>query len=423
MGSIARRLNRQVRKAVGLDAAQRVYPPKTATRSLTRPLVTPSRATLRGQSLRLGRLGQSAHHTDALAVHQGSISGVRTGRFAARSSSRCSRCSRQFDRLQDAKDFEASVRRARQTGDLSTLAACGRRLSDYAPQWWSDYAEPNLTARTLEVYATQLDLRIIPHLGGHRLRELTPGVVQELLARLGREGVGDPSIVKPATALQSILNRAVIDGLIARNPVALVRKPPQRRKREPIMVAPATVELIRASLGQREATLVSVLAYAGLRPESEAITLTWKQFGRRTLAIDASKTGRKRHVRLLAPLASDVDGWREVSGERTGNGLVFPASGGAWTRSDWRNWVRRIWRPATRRPASIPESGRATCAAASRACSFTRGATRGAQRDRGRRPARTLAADMPPALTGLFAEAHPDERVGAELAIPRARAR
>jgi site-specific recombinase XerD len=146
--------------------------------------------------------------------------------------------SRQFDRLQDAKDF-------------------GRRLSDYAPLWWSDYAEPNLTPRTLEVYATQLDLRIIPHLGGHRLREPTPAVVQELLARLGREGVGDPSIVKTATVLQSILNRAVIDGMIARNPVAVVRKPPQRRKRAPIMVPPATVELIRAGLGQRDATLVS----------------------------------------------------------------------------------------------------------------------------------------------------------------------
>jgi integrase len=30
-------------------------------------------------------------------------------------------------------------------------------------------------------------------------------------------------------------------------------------------------------------------------------------------------------------------------------GLVFPTSkGGAWTRDDWRNWTRRVWRPAAK---------------------------------------------------------------------------
>jgi len=325
--------------------------------------------------------------------------------------------SRQFDRLQDAKDFEARVRRERQIGNLSTLTAGSRRLSDYAAQWWSDYAEPNLTPRTLEVYATQLDLRIIPHLGGHRLRELTPGVVQELLARLGREGVGDPSIVKTATVLQSILNRAVIDGSIARNPVAVVRKPPQRRKREPIMVAPATVELIRASLSQRDATLVSVLAYAGLRPESEAITLTWAQVGRRTLAINASKTERQRHVRLLAPLASDLEAWRDVSGEHTGNGLVFPASGGAWTRSDWRNWVRRVWRPAATNAGLDPTVRPRDLRGSFASLLIYEGRNVIEVADQlGHSPQTCLQH-----YTGLLAEAHPDDRVGAERAIARAR--
>jgi integrase len=325
--------------------------------------------------------------------------------------------SRQFDRLQDARDFEARVRRERQTGDLSVLTAGGRRLSDYAARWWSDYAEPNLTPRTLEVYATQLDLRIIPHLGGHRLRELTPGVVQELLARLVREGVGDPSIVKTATVLQSILGRAVIDGLIARNPVAVVRKPSQRRKRQPIMVAPQSVERVRANLGQRDATLVSVLAYAGLRPESEAITLTWAQIGNRTLAINASKTGRQRNVRMLAPLAEDLDAWREASGERPGSGLVFPASGGAWTRSDWRNWVRRVWRPATAKAGLDPTARPRDLRGSFASLLIYEGRNVIEVADQlGHSPQTCLQNHA-----GLFAEVHPNERVDAEAAIARAR--
>lgn len=327
--------------------------------------------------------------------------------------------SRQFDRLQDAKDFEARVRRERQTGDLSILTAGSRTLSDYAAQWWSDYAEPNLTPRTLEVYATQLDLRIIPHLGSHRLRALTPSVVQELLARLAREGVGDPSIVKTATVLQSMLSRAVIDGLIVRNPVAVVRKPSQRRTREPMMVSPPSVELIRADLSLRDATLVSVLAYAGLRPESEAIVLTWGQVGRRTLAINASKTGRQRHVRLLGPLAEDLAAWREASGEHLGNGLAFPMSGGAWSRSDWRNWVRRVWRPATSRAGLDPTVRPRDLRSSFASLLIYEGRNVIEVADQlGHSPQTCLQH-----YAGLFAEVHPDDRVGAELAITRARAR
>jgi integrase len=254
---------------------------------------------------------------------------------------------RHFGRLEDARTWDAEVRRRRQSGDLVLLTAGSQTLSEYAAKWWEDYAEQHLARRTLEVYASQLDLRITPMLGGYRLREITPGLVQEFLGRLGREGVGDASIVKTATVLQSIFNRAVIEGLAERNPVAVVRKPPQRRKREPDLVSPETVERIRANLREADAMLVSLLAYAGLRPESEAMTLTWGQVGKRSLRIDATKTGRQRHVRLLAPLAEDLETWRTALGSPAEGTLVCPRrEGAAWDQSAWRNWVRRIYRPA-----------------------------------------------------------------------------
>jgi integrase len=254
---------------------------------------------------------------------------------------------RHFGRLEDARTWDAEVRRRRQSGDLVLLTAGNQTLGEYAAKWWEDYAEQHLAPRTLEVYASQLDLRITPMLGGYRLREITPGLVQEFLGKLGREGVGDASIVKTATVLQSIFNRAVIEGLAERNPVAVVRKPSQRRKREPDLVSPETVERIRADLREADAMLVSLLAYAGLRPESEAVTLTWGQVGRRSLRIDATKTGRQRHVRLLAPLAEDLEVWRTALGSPAEGTLVCPRrAGAAWDQSAWRNWVRRIYRPA-----------------------------------------------------------------------------
>ena len=73
---------------------------------------------------------------------------------------------------------------------------------------------------------------------------------------------------------------------------------------------PATVEAMRAASEPRDATLISVLAYAGLRPQ-EALGLRWRHVGERTLTVYASKTGQRRSVRLLAPLREDLTRWRE----------------------------------------------------------------------------------------------------------------
>ena len=131
-----------------------------------------------------------------------------------------------------------------------------------------------LTERTQDVYATQFDLRILPRLGAMRLRDIRPSTVEEFVAGMKRRGVGDPTIVKTLTVLQSILQRAVRDEEITTNPVRLVEKPSQAREREPVMVTPVKVEAIRRAFpGRRlsrlrDATLTTLLAYAGLRPRA-----------------------------------------------------------------------------------------------------------------------------------------------------------
>jgi integrase len=151
--------------------------------------------------------------------------------------------------------------------------------------------------------------------------------------------------------LQGVMGLAVLHGRIASNPVKAVRKPRQvSRTVRPL--APESVERIRLQLGARDATLVSILAYAGLRP-GEALALGWRNVRERTILVDraialgtekGTKTNATRTVRLLAPLAKDLAGWQRAS---DGRELVFPRSDGApWTDHDYRNWRKRIYRPA-----------------------------------------------------------------------------
>jgi integrase len=161
--------------------------------------------------------------------------------------------------------------------------------------------------------------------------------------------------------LQGVLERAVEWGRIPADPSRAVRKPSQRRQRAVRPLPPEQVEHIRAYLLERgrlrDAVLVSLLAYAGLRP-GEALALTWGHVRVRTILVESAlafgdlkttKTGRTRTGRLLAPLAADLGEWRVASGRPDERSLVFlNRSGSAWSDASWRNWRRRIFAPASR---------------------------------------------------------------------------
>jgi integrase len=263
---------------------------------------------------------------------------------------------RAFDRKRDAEAADAEIRRRDALGEFGILAAGRETLADFAREWWRLYAEPNLARKTLEVYADLWDRHVLPCLGGFKLHELTPELLESFQVDLRSAGVGDPTIVKALSLLQGMLTRAVIWRRITSNPAAAIRKPPQRRTRAVRPLAPASVERLRRELGsERDRALVSVLAYAGLRP-GEALALTWADVRERTLLVERAvslgeeketKTRRRRSVRLVGPLAADLAAWRMRSGRPPETALVFPRSDGRpWHDTDWRNWRQRAFATA-----------------------------------------------------------------------------
>lgn len=271
--------------------------------------------------------------------------------------------SRTFAREGAAHRFDERVKELRALGELDRLDERPRGLQtvdEWSQHWWESYAEPKLADATLDLYSIQLDLRIIPRWGATQLRDLEPGAIERWVGQLARDGTGDASILQTLAVMSGMLKRAERDGEITRNPIPLVAKPAQGPKREPVLISPLQVERIRAwmlterpaDVALRDATLVSVLAYAGPRPESEALPLVWDQVGPRAIHFVATKHGRgtrkPRSTRLLAPLAQDLRQWRMASGRPAATARVFPGNGakGAWKGDEWDTWRRSAFRPA-----------------------------------------------------------------------------
>lgn len=214
---------------------------------------------------------------------------------------------RTFLKHGDAKAFETDVKRRQQLGALAPGVIQSRMtLADFVrEEWWPRHAIPNLKPSTQRRYLEVWGTHLLPALGDHELRAITAMLVEDLRAQFDAQKVGIQTQRKALMLLQGILRRAVVRGLIPANPVSVVGKPRQPPIRRPEPLSPTTVERIRAQLPRRDATLVSVLAYAGLRRE-EATSARWGDLGDRTLHVHASKTERARTIKLIQPLVQDL---------------------------------------------------------------------------------------------------------------------
>ena len=156
---------------------------------------------------------------------------------------------------------------------------------------WLELYARDLGPRTRLDYGVVLDRHVLPRLGRLRLRDITPETVARFRADLERVGVGRSTVRRSMVVLQGVLSRGVEWRRISHNPVPAVRKPSNRRLTP---VRPFTVEEIEHVRDHLmlvgltgDATLISVLAYAGLRPQ-EALALYWDD-----VAYVACSSGRR----------------------------------------------------------------------------------------------------------------------------------
>jgi integrase len=140
--------------------------------------------------------------------------------------------------------------------------AAGPLFDEFARAWLAQRAD--LRPRTVELYNGLLARHLLPQLGHRPVAAITTAVVREWYAERLGSGAGRSTVAKSYRLLKSILNTALVDELILRNPCVIrgagAEKTPER--------VPPTLEQALAlsdAIAPRWRMLVLLAAWSGLR--------------------------------------------------------------------------------------------------------------------------------------------------------------
>jgi integrase len=140
--------------------------------------------------------------------------------------------------------------------------AIGRiTLSEYGSRW---IAEHKLASRTRDLYRGLFRGHVEPFLGKQALEDLKPETIRWWRARLRDDGRSESTTAKAYRLLRAIMNAAVDDGRISRNPCRIKGADQERPHERPVATVPQVLALAEA-VGPRYRTFVLTAALCSLR--------------------------------------------------------------------------------------------------------------------------------------------------------------
>lgn len=236
-----------------------------------------------------------------------------------------------------------------------------------------DYVDPRSGAQTFGVLAQRftagrvvkqktasgerslLDSRILPRWENVQLAHIVESEIRTWLADMQRE-VSSSRARQAFILYRQILDLAVADRALAKNPAQGVKAPRAKTSRDAVFLSVEQVhEVADAMTRPSDATLARFLAFTGLRwGEAVAITVDSLDFARhivhvrRTYSEDGGKliTGTpKDHAARWVPFPAGLDAdLQTLIAGRPGASDVFQTPAGGVLRSG--NWTSRVLRPA-----------------------------------------------------------------------------
>jgi integrase len=228
-------------------------------------------------------------------------------------------------------------------------------LCDYAATWIDE--RPGLRPKTVTLYCYLLRSHIAPHFQTMTIARLNLATVRRWRKKLLDNGVSLVTTAKAYRLLRAIMNTALDDGLIRRNPCRIKRAGNEESPERPVLTVPQVYGLAEA-IGPRYRTLILLATFASLRwAELAALTphdidldactvrvtrqISYPRGGGHSFGLPKSRAGRRVVPfpdLIAADLRAHLDGLDQAAA------LVFTSPDGQPLRHS--NFYRRAWMPA-----------------------------------------------------------------------------
>ncbi|GGP39387.1 tyrosine-type recombinase/integrase [Saccharothrix coeruleofusca] len=271
-----------------------------------------------------------------------------------------------------AEDFLIEMESDKREGKYIDPNAGKTLLRDQAESWLKGYSADAATRQTI---ASRLRSQIYPFFGHRQVGAITPQLVRDWLGELQEKGLGATYQAVLFETLSSIMNSAVDDKRIHRNPCKVNSiKRPQRSSRKVVPWAESRLHKLQLALDARFKIVTPLGAGCGLR-QGEILAFSPDDIDRdsmiinvrrqirsinRGLVFSLPKRNKERQVPLAAGVLEAIDAymemypptavtlpWDQPRGSRvTVNLLMVREDGGVYS-GDLFNKV--VWVPAFKR--------------------------------------------------------------------------
>jgi integrase len=215
--------------------------------------------------------------------------------------------SAEFERLRDAKTFEAERRVLLRRSDWVDPSR-GRVSFDGVAQDWMT-TRSGVAARTRDTESWLYTRWIKPVFGSRRVASITSADVARWMGSLGAEGAARSTVRRALAVLRAILGHAVADRMISSSPASVVRAPRGGARREGRALTVAELERFIVSLPDEFRVPVACLALTGLRfSEWAALTVG-----------DVAETRYGRVLRIHRAMTQSRGGGARIVGDTKGH--------------------------------------------------------------------------------------------------------
>ena len=141
----------------------------------------------------------------------------------------------------------------------------GKKPFDEWAQEWLEARKTEIAPLTFMGYEGLLRAHLLPAFGVSPLNKIRPLDVQKLLGKMAEKGLSRSRIRQARQLLSMIMNAAVDNGYIGRNPVSRERLKGKEPKRDQHPLTFEQVHDVAGAVPDRYRALIYVLAYGGLR--------------------------------------------------------------------------------------------------------------------------------------------------------------